>query len=107
MSEAIDHLERLMAADNERAPYMNQILDARFLYWQQRGEDLFDTPAFSGIEVRFDTEDRSCNAQAGLIKQAILGEDLEKARELTTDLLSRGYYEPGFIRTCRQYGLCE
>jgi tetratricopeptide (TPR) repeat protein len=107
MSEAIDHLGRLMAADNERAPYMGQILDARFLYWQQRGEDLFDTPEFSGIEVRFDTEDRSCYAQADLIKQAILGEDLEKARDLTTELLSRGYYEPKFIRTCRQYGLCE
>jgi hypothetical protein len=107
LDEAIDHLERLLAKDVDRAPYMDELLTARFLYWQQRGEDLFDVPAFSGIEVRFDTEDKSCQVQAGLIRQAILVEDLEKARALTTELLAKGYYAPEFIRTCRKYNLCE
>jgi len=107
LSEAVSHLKRLIAGGNEPASYMPELLNTRYLYWQQRGEDLFDEPAFSGIEVRFDSEDRSCMAQADLIKQAILLGKLDKARDLTTGLLAKGYYEPGFIRTCRHYDLCQ
>jgi tetratricopeptide (TPR) repeat protein len=107
MSEAVAHLERLIAGDNEQASFLPELLNTRYLYWQQRGEDLFDEPAFSGIEVRFDSKDRSCLAQADLIRQAILLDNLDTARELTTGLLAKGYYEPGFIRTCRKYDLCE
>lgn len=106
-SEAVAHLERLIAGDNEPASYLPELLNTRYLYWQQRGEDLFDQPAFAGIEDRFDSEDRSCLAQADLIRQAILLGDRVMARDLTTGLLEKGYYEPGFIRTCRQYDLCE
>jgi tetratricopeptide (TPR) repeat protein len=107
LSEAIENLERLLARDNEPSPYIKEISNARFLYWQQRGEDLFQTPAFSGMEVEPDAEDTGCQAQAGLVTQAILEGDLQKAQKLTTELLAKGYYEPGFILTCRQYHLCE
>jgi tetratricopeptide (TPR) repeat protein len=107
MSEAVDHLEKLLASDNEQASYLLQILDTRYLYWQQRGEDLVEAPAFSGIEVRSDSKDRSCQTQAGLVRQAILEGDRQMAQELTTELLAKGYYEQRFIRTCREFKMCE
>jgi len=107
LSEAVSHLGTMLADDNEKASYMPQIRDTRYLYWQQRGEDLFDEPAFSGFEVSFDSEDKSCETQAGLVRQAILMDDLNTAQNLTSELLSRGYYEVRFIRTCRQFDLCE
>lgn len=45
-------------------------------------------------------------SSASLVKQAILDDDLEFAREIAADLLGNGYYEPGFIRICTQYRLC-
>ncbi len=107
LSEAIENLERLMAGDNEPAPLMKNIANARFLYWQQSGEDLFETPAFSGMENESDTQDTGCQAQAGLVMRAILEGDQQTAKNLTTELLAKGYYEPGFILTCRQYNLCK
>ena len=107
MSEAVEHLSRLVAKENGSASFVNELLTARFLYWQQRGVDLLDSPGFEGVEIRFDKTDASCRLQANLVRQAILKQDLETAEELTSGLLSRGYYDPGFIRTCRQYDLCE
>jgi tetratricopeptide (TPR) repeat protein len=107
MAEAIDHLGQLRGKEGDQGPYRDKILAARFQNWQQRGTDLFDTPAFSGIEIHFDAADRSCRSQASLVGQAIMADDLDQAQKLTTGLLAKGYYEPGFIRTCRQYKLCE
>ncbi len=107
MSEAVDHLSRLVARENGSAPFAEELLIARFLYWQQRGVDLLDSPDFDGMESRFDKKDASCQLQANLVREAILKQEFEIAGELTSGLLSRGYYDPGFIRTCRQYDLCE
>jgi hypothetical protein len=107
MTEAIDHLARLLANEADTAPFMNELLTARFQNWQQRGVDIFDDPAFSGIDVQDEREDGSCLQQAGLVGQAILEGDLEKAQNLSSELLAKGYYEPGFIETCRQYNLCD
>jgi hypothetical protein len=83
------------------------LLEARFQYWQQRGEDLFARPEFSGVEVPDRQQDLSCAARANGVRQAIIEGASQEARELATGLLARGYYEPRFIRTCKQYGLCR
>jgi len=107
LNEAIQHLRQLLAEKNDPASFTEKLWYARLLYWEQRGEDLFETGDFSGLEVSFDTHGRSCEYRAGLVGQAILEGELETARELATGLLARGYFEPGFIRTCRQYDLCQ
>lgn len=107
MSEAVSHLERLLAKESDRESYMEQLMKARFLYWQQQGSDLFESAPFHGIGVEFKVENESCQAQANLVRQAILAGNTEIAEEMTVKLLSKGYYDPGFIRVCRQYGLCQ
>ena len=107
LSEAVDHLGRLIAKEADRATYMDRILTARFLYWQQEGKDLFDSH-FAALGRSDDlAPDRSCQAQASMVMQTIMAEDLEAARKLTANLLARGYYEPRFIRICRQYDICQ
>lgn len=107
LTEAVDNLGRLVLREHDNATFTEQLLAARFLFWQQRGEDLFNTPGFSGVEIRTARQDHSCATQANLVRQAILSGELEQAGKMTNDLLARGYYQPNFIRTCRQYDLCQ
>jgi len=55
----------------------------------------------------WDRKDKSCHSQASLVKQAILADAVGIAEEFAQHLLNKGYYEPGFIRVCRQYNLCQ
>lgn len=107
ISEAIQHLRQLLSEGNDPASFTDKLWYARFLFWQQRGEDLFGTDGFEGLEVSFDTHSRSCWDRAGLVGQAILTGDIDTARGLVHGLLAKGFYDPGFIRTCRQYDLCQ
>ncbi|MCU0989359.1 MAG: hypothetical protein MUE63_07215, partial [Xanthomonadales bacterium] len=90
----------------DQGALVDNLLKARFLAWQQRGTDLFATPPFTEAGAGQASADGSC-ANANQVRQAILSGDTERARELSASLLGGGYYEPGFIRTCRQYELCQ
>jgi hypothetical protein len=107
MDEALGHLGRLLTRESDRAAFEGQLLEARFQYWQQRGEDLFVTPGFSSVENPDSRQDLGCTARANGVRQAIIEGESGKAREIVTGLLARGYYEPRFIRICRQNGLCQ
>jgi hypothetical protein len=50
--------------------------------------------------------DRSCNRASLAARQAAMKGELETAERYTAYLLGKGYYEPGFIRFCREQGLC-
>ncbi len=107
LTEAIRHLEILLGDDSDREFFMDQLMTARFLYWQQTGQDLLSHDTFAGIEIGLDSSGKSCQAQAILVGQAILQNETEVAEKFTAQLLTKGYYEPGFIRVCRQYQLCQ
>lgn len=107
LTEAIGHLEALLDDESDQESFMDQLMTARFLYWQQQGHDLLSAGHFSGFEIGLDSGDKSCYAQASLIKQAILLNETATAEKLVTQLLGKGYYEPGFIRICKQYQLCQ
>lgn len=107
LSEAIGHLEVLLGDESDRDSFMDQLMTARFLYWQQNSQDLLSSGRFSGIEIELGSSGKSCYAQASLVKQAILLNESVTAEKLVNQLLSKGYYEPGFIRICKQYHLCQ
>jgi hypothetical protein len=107
MSKAIGQLEELFETVSDRDPLLEQLMTARFLYWQQQGTDLLYSGKFSGIDIPLESKDRSCHAQANLVTQAILMNETVIAEEFTAHLLNKGYYEPRFIRVCRQYNLCQ
>ncbi|MDX1380412.1 MAG: toll/interleukin-1 receptor domain-containing protein [Xanthomonadales bacterium] len=108
LNQALSHLERKLKMDGSGASFMfDSLLDARFLAWQQRGIDLFERPAFANLPAAAQEEMQSCSARARQVRQAILSGDLQAAGDITRSLLGSGYYEPGFIRVCRQHGLCQ
>lgn len=105
--EALKRLQQLIEKESGLESYKGVLLQARFLNWQQTGKDLLDLPAFSVLEVSFEERNISCQAQADLVRQAILAGEETIAADLAAALLGRGYYEPGFIRVCRSYGVCK
>ncbi len=107
LSSSLDQLERLLKDDASPLPIMNTLVEARFEAWLQRDQDLFVENRFAGIGVGYLEESKTCASQANRVKQAIITQDKETARRITASLLESGYYEPGFIRVCRQYGLCQ
>jgi hypothetical protein len=60
-------------------------------------------------EVRIDaaTDNLSCEERSLLVLQALLDEDQGEAKAQTDYLLRKGYFEPGFVRICSEYGLCK
>jgi tetratricopeptide (TPR) repeat protein len=100
-------LEKLLAQEQGAEPFNTELLHARFLHWQQTGRDLFESPPFSTIEVSFDSQDKRCSTRVNLFRQAILTGETEIARDVANQLLETGFFEPGFIRECRQYGVCN
>jgi tetratricopeptide (TPR) repeat protein len=108
LDQAAAHLERSLAqAGADESFLMDSLLEARFLAWQQRGIDLLEEARFAGLVSATPGVGESCTTHASRVRQAILKNDEDVARELTASLLASGYFEPGFIRTCRQYGLCQ
>jgi tetratricopeptide (TPR) repeat protein len=107
LDEATGHLVQLLEKHRDFEAFEGALLNARFIFWQQRRHDLFETGAFRRLPERFESEGGTCRIQASLAEQAILSGDEDTARTLTGNLLSRGYYEPGFVRVCRQYGFCQ
>jgi tetratricopeptide (TPR) repeat protein len=107
LAEAVSNLDRMLQDDNAGKPFMDALFRARFLLWQQEGRDLFSEGRFAALELSFDIEDRTCSTKANQVRQAILTGDKDAAGLITADLLGSGYYEPGFIRVCTQYGFCQ
>lgn len=97
--------------DSETArTWRREIVLARFLRWHHRA-DGGESPAGDAFvsEARVESERRhiSCEDRSVLVLQALLESDEAQARAQTEFLLSKGYFEPGFIRICRHYDLCQ
>jgi eukaryotic-like serine/threonine-protein kinase len=103
---ALSHLGRIAQGGADGSDFVDTLQKARFIAWQQRGDDLLAAPPFDTGNGREQVRG-SCAASANRVRQAILSGDGATARALTADLLGKGYYEPGFVRTCRQYDLCQ
>jgi eukaryotic-like serine/threonine-protein kinase len=107
LDDAISHLRSLAQNGADRGVLAESVMRARFLAWEQRGSDLLADAPFQAFGAEQQSAGGSCAANANRVRQAILNGDTETARDLTAKLLGSGYYEPGFIRTCRQYELCQ
>lgn len=107
LQEARGHLEKLMEAGSDHEAFIGKLRLARFLQWQQHGDDLLESPPFNRLEAADEENVLSCRAQADGVRQAILSGARDQAAALSANLLARGYYEPAFIRVCRQYGVCQ
>lgn len=107
LTNAEMELEKLLEQGQGTGPFIEDLLHARFLHWQQTGRDLFQSPPFDSVEVNFGSRDKRCNTRVNLFRQAILTGERETAEDLANQLLETGYFHPTFIRECRYYGVCD
>ena len=84
------------------------LASALFQYWQLNNEL---PPAGWLAQVEdyslSDPPVRSCKLAGLAARQAVMHGDIPTAKYYTDYLLSKGFYEPEFVRFCRAYGLCN
>jgi len=107
LDEAISHLERVLKSDSEGMFLRDALSRARFQFWQLEGRDLYLDERFAGVDGLVQSNYQACHARADLVRQAILTGDEDGARQVAASLLRSGYYEPGFIRICERYAVCQ
>lgn len=107
LDEAVGHLDRMLQADPGGTSITTLLHEARFLSWQQHGNDLFTDKRFANVGNAMDGTERTCASKANQMREAILTGQLERAGQIAAGLLSKGYYEPVFVRDCSEYGLCK
>ena len=107
LMQAITQIQSYLHNEALFSAYRDELMLARFLYWQQTDQDLLDTDGFSGIEIELRSDRQSCTDIAHMVRQAIVVNDLIAARTFTAILLEKGYFEPGFISICKKYELCN
>jgi len=107
LDEAISHLGRILQFDSEGMFLRDALLHARFQLWQQQGHDLYSDERFAAVEPLVESNDQTCHERANLVRQAILTGNEDGARRIAASLLESGYYDPGFIRICKLYDICQ
>lgn len=92
--------------DSVRGQYM--LAHALIQYWQLN--DKLPSPEWLGQVEDFSLSDRpvrSCDHAALAARQAVMRGDLVAARSHHDYLFEKNYREPGYIRFCQAYGLCD
>ncbi len=98
-----------ITADHPENQYSRRELElAEFQFWSQN--ELSPATGFSDDSPgRGETQSRvqSCDAASLAARQAVMRGDMTAASDYTSYLLGRGFYEPAFIRFCKQYDTCD
>jgi len=107
---AVQQIKAWIAGGESLGLWSDHLVTARFMWWHYN-DGLEDArPAPEAIpEVRIDAarNNLSCEERSLLVLQALLDGDEGEARAQTEYLLRKGYFEPGFVRICNDYRLCE
>ena len=91
--------------DNKKGLY--ELAMAYFYYWQQNNATLPDDTAEAWLTVFMDGSNlRGCFEMDIASRQALISEEHDKARDLVSHLIEKGYNEPEFKRYCFEHGLC-
>jgi tetratricopeptide (TPR) repeat protein len=116
-SQVAESLSGWIGSGNVGPEWQNEIILARFLHWEHAGDPAsgVDGPTTSAAQegslpqARLDPGQphMSCDKRSLLVLQALQDGETERARADTEFLLGKGYYEPGFVRICRHYDLCQ
>jgi hypothetical protein len=81
---------------------------ARFLWWEQNGTDLLDVkPGLGDWLAQQEEAGQSCKGADAAARNAMIENKKATAQERVDYLLERGYYEPGFMRFCKGFELCD
>lgn len=106
--EAARRMTELVETEGDLRTWTGEIVLARFLKWHfgQAGS----SPAPDLLPaVRLDSTRQhiSCDDRNTLVLQGLLEGNRAVAEEQAAFLLARGFFEPGFVRICREFDLCQ
>ena len=107
LRESIQRLKGIAETypDNQKGLY--ELAMAYFHYWQQNNATLPDDTAAAWLTVFRETSNhRSCSELDIESRQALITQEHDKARNLVSHLIEKGYHEPEFKRYCFEHGLC-
>jgi tetratricopeptide (TPR) repeat protein len=106
--EAIEVLAKAVRQNPDHHGSHDGLARALIQYWSIHGENP-DSDLLSLIEDYSLREYpvTSCGTASLAAQQAIMREDKETAEDYTSYLLAKGYYEPAFVKFCKENGLCE
>lgn len=110
LSQAIGQIADWSQVGQDIQAWRDEIVTARFLLWQYGKDGAPDETGANALpQLRLDGEltHISCTDRALLVLQAVLDGNRGQAKAHTEFLLSRGYFERGFVRICQQYDLCQ
>lgn len=108
LRESLGRLEKLVREKPDAGDAVSALAWATFYYWEQFGEK--SPEAIALIPEGFLQDPgyvESCRVADLGARLALARGETEEAREYVGYVLSKGYFEPGFINFCRRYGLCE
>jgi hypothetical protein len=108
LDQAIAELDAVLGAAPDLRSAHDTLSVAAYLHWKYRsrplpGKLMAQVPeAGPDIGSVLSCEDAKLGAYL-----AVMRRDLQAAESYTAYLLDKGYFEPGFIRFCREEGLCR
>lgn len=85
-----------------------RLLIARFIWWEIHGEDTWDEmPLILGTKPIPAGQTQSCTEVDIAARMYVMEGDVSSAIEQVEYLRARKYADPGFVRFCKNYGLCS
>jgi len=109
-SEVVRQMDDWIEAGADPKLWLGDISFARFLIWHY-GSDIEITRSMADTlpEIKIDDSQPylSCIERHLLVLQELRDENVSSARAHAKELLSKGYFEPGFVRICNHYDLCQ
>ena len=107
LTESIQILVAIAQQHPDNREGLYELALAYFYYWNQNNATFPDDTAAAWLTVFRDSLNlRSCSEMDIASRQALIAEEHDKARDLVSHLIDRGYHEPGFKRFCFEHGLC-
>lgn len=108
LQEGMEHVINLVNENPDHAMSRYQLVLMIFQYWQQNnslpdGEVLDLLDGYLSNPEKID----SCSDTVAAAKLSLMNGDKASAREYSSYLFEKGYFEPGFVHFCRMHDLCE
>jgi hypothetical protein len=108
LSEAMDQLSSLVNEKPEHRNSLHLLAIAWFEFWLRHGELPSDQAVTMLDGYLVDPKKAtSCGDASLAARLELMRGNIFLAKDYTSYLLDKGFYEPGFVAFCRRYDLCD
>jgi len=108
LSEAMDRLSSLVSEKPEHRLSLQLLANTWFEYWLHHGALPSDQAVTMLDGYLVDPKKAtSCGDASLAARLELMRGNISLAKDYTSYLLGKGFYEPGFVAFCRRYDLCE